>query len=163
MSTGPMCCSKNRSRSPMATRFRLHARATAWSGTRRRSSTIACAELAKRQLEQLDCVAAADFDAVGLADVDLVEPLRAFTDVLERPVDRKHHAVGTHHGHGVDQRRRVEIAGCRQMEMLAEIVCHALLGRVFMRRLHPAIAIVDAPEIDGDAFADVTEYDLQIR
>src|SRR6185437_1935257 len=110
MSTGPMSCSKSRSRSTTVMRSRPHARATAWSGIRKRSSTIACAELAKRQLEQLDRVAAADFDAVGLADIGLVEPLRAFTDVLERPVDRKHHAVGPDHGHGIDHCRGVEIA-----------------------------------------------------
>ena len=67
--------------------------------------TLSHDELAQLQLEQLDRIVAADLRAVGLADLGLVEPLRAFVDVLERPVDREHHALGAHLGHGIDQRR----------------------------------------------------------
>jgi hypothetical protein len=44
------------------------------------------------------------------------------------------------------------------MEVLAEVMGHTVFGRIFMTRLHPAIAIVDAPKIHRNAFTDVAEH-----
>ena len=61
-------------------------------------------------LNSLIALARPIFMPVGFADLGLVEPVAAFADILERPIDRKHHAVGAHLGHGIDQRRRMKIA-----------------------------------------------------
>src|SRR5690242_6491121 len=137
--------------------------ATEWSGTRKRSGIIACSKLAYRKLEKLHRVGAANLDPVRLAYIGAVNPLRTFSDILERPVDREHHTVRAHDRNGVDQRSRVEITGGRKMEMFAEVMSHPVLGWIFVRSIHPAIAVVDAPEIDGNAFAYVAKHNLQIR
>ena len=49
------------------------------------------------------------------------------------------------------------------MEVLAEVMADAVLGGVFVRRLHPAVAAVDAPEVDRNALAEMAEHDLQVR
>ena len=49
------------------------------------------------------------------------------------------------------------------MEVLAEIMRHTVPGRIFVRRLHPAVAVVDAPELYRNAFAEMAEHDLQAR
>src|SRR6478752_1992346 len=134
--------------------------AMAWSGIKRRLNDTGCAELAQRKPEQFDRIVAADFGPIGLADRCLVEPLRALADILERPVDREHHAVGAHDGHGVDERGGVEISRRGEMKVLAEIMRDTVLGGVFVRRLHPSVPVVDAPEINGYPFADVAEHDL---
>ncbi len=63
----------------------------------------------------------------------------------------------------VDERRRREIARRRDVEVLAEIMADAVLGRIVVPRLHPAVAAVDAPQIDRDALAEMAEHDLELR
>src|SRR6476646_10833747 len=135
--------------------------AMAWSGIKRRLNDTGCVELAQRKHEQFDRIFAAEFGPVGLADRWLVQPVRAFAYILERGVDREHHAVGAHDGHGIDERGGVEISRRGEMKVLAEIMSDTVLGGVFVRRLHPSVPVVDAPEIDGYPFADVAEHDFQ--
>ena len=57
----------------------------------------------------------------------------------------------------------MEIARRGEMKVLAEIMTDAVLGGVFVRRLHPAVAAVDAPELHRDALAEMAEHHLQLR
>src|SRR6185295_19274733 len=91
-------------------------------------------------------VAAADLQAVGLADRAGVEPDCRMVDVLERPVGREHDAVGADLEHRVDQALGAEIARGGEVEVLLEIDAQLLLRRVARRRLGPGVAIVDAPD-----------------
>src|SRR5512138_2541842 len=98
------------------------------------------------QLEQPFGVAAADLQAVGLADRAGVEPDRRMVDVLERPVGREHDAVGADLEHRIDQGLGAEVARGGEVEVLLEIDAQLLLRRVARRRLGPGVAIVDAPD-----------------
>src|SRR6516225_11866006 len=51
----------------------------------------------------------------------------------------------------------------RDVEVGAEIVDHGLARGVFVRSLHPVVPVVDAPEIERQPLAQVTENDLQPR
>ena len=57
----------------------------------------------------------------------------------------------------------MEVTRCGEMEVVAEVVRHFVLGWIFVRRLHPTVAIVDAPKIDGNALADMAEHHFQLR
>ena len=48
-------------------------------------------------------------------------------------------------------------------KLFAEIIRDRFLRGVFVRRLHPVVAVVDAPQIGRDAFAEMAEDDLQLR
>ena len=115
------------------------------------------------QLEQLDRVGASDLAAVGLAHAALVEPVRRVAEVLERVVDREHDPVDADLRDRVEQRGRAEVARRGEVEIGAEIVRHPLARRVFVRRLHPVVAVVDAPQIVRQALAEMPENDLQPR
>src|SRR5262249_48234570 len=119
--------------------------------------------LAQRQLKQPDSIFTPNFEAVSFADFGLVEPLGAFVDALKWPINREHHAVHAHHGHGIDQRGRVKVTRRGEMKLLAKVMRDAVLRWIFVLRLHPAVAIVNTPKIDGNAFADVAEHYLQFR
>src|SRR5438477_11459905 len=47
------------------------------------------------------------------------------------------------------------------MEIGAEIVRHRFARGVFVRGLHPCVSIVDAPQIERQSLAEMTEDDLQ--
>jgi len=49
------------------------------------------------------------------------------------------------------------------MEIGAEIVRHALARGVFVRRLHPGVPVVDAPDVERQPLAEMAEDDLQPR
>src|SRR5262245_14476617 len=89
--------------------------------------------------------------------------MRTFSDVLKRPVHRKHHAVNPHYRNRVHERSRIEIARRCEVKVLAKVMRHTVLGGILVRSLHPTVAVVDAPKVDGNAFTDMTKYDLQIR
>src|SRR2546429_9118098 len=61
------------------------------------------------------------------------------------------------------ERRGGEVARRRQHEIIADVIGDGFFRRVFVRRLHPVVAVVDAPEIGRDALAEVAEDDLQGR
>src|SRR5215207_5962558 len=119
--------------------------------------------LAKIELEQVDGVAPADLHAIVLADAGAVEPVGGVVDVFERPVDREQKAVRSDLEDGIDQRLGAEIARRGQEEVGVEILADLLLGLVFRRRLDPAVAVIDAPHAVGQAFAHVTQDDLESR
>src|SRR3954468_2603493 len=70
-----------------------------------------------------------DLAAVVLAEAERVEPLGAVGDVLERVVDREHHAVGAHLREDAQQRRRVVVAADRDVEVLAQHLRREALQR----------------------------------
>src|SRR5262245_33167188 len=115
------------------------------------------------QLEQLERIGASDLAAVGLADLRVVEPAGGVAEILERVIDREHHAIDADLSHRIDQRGRAEMARGREMEIVAEIMRHPLLRRVFVRGLHPGVPAVDAPQIERQALAEMAENDLQVR
>src|SRR6202011_5762171 len=66
-------------------------------------------------------------------------------------------------GNRIDERRRTEMPRRREMEIAAEILHHALAGGIFVRGFHPIVPVIDAPDKKRQAFAQVTENDLQAR
>ena len=132
---------------PTAT-TRARARAAAMAQADGSFAGMATAPLRPLQLEQLHRIGAADLEAVGLADVRVVEPLGGLAEILERIVDREHDPVGAELGDRVEHRGRAEVARRGDVKVGAEIIRHALLRRVFVWRLHPAVSVVDAPQVD---------------
>src|SRR5262249_43347695 len=93
----------------------------------------------------------------------MIEPVGGVAKVLEWIVDGEHDALRPDLGYGVDQRGRAEVARSREIKIRSEISRNRLARRVFVRGLHPIVAIVDAPEIVRQAFAEMAEDDLQSR
>ena len=79
------------------------------------------------------------FSLIGQA----VEPVRGVVDVFERPVGREHDPVGADFQHGVEQRRGVEIARRRDMEIFAEIIANGFFRRIIVPVGDPGVGIVD--------------------
>src|SRR5947209_8342301 len=119
--------------------------------------------LTAAQLEQLERVCAPNGKPIRLADLRSVEPLGGVAEIFEGIIDREHDALGTYLGDRVDERRRAEMPRCREMEIAPEIVHHALAGGIFVRGFHPVVPVVDAPDEKRQAFAEMTENDLQAR
>ena len=106
------------------------------------------------ELEQPLRIGAADLEPVVLADRAGIEPIGGVIDILERPVGREHDPVGAELEHGGEQRRRVEIARRRDVEIFAEIVAHRPLRRIAVAVRDPGVGVVDAPERERQILAD---------
>ncbi len=114
---------------------------------------------ALRQLEERQGVGAADLQAVGLADGGVVEPVCGMVHVLEGPVGGEQEAVRAHFEQRIDQRLRAEVARGGQVEILVEIVAQLALRGVALGHVHPGVAVVHAPHVVGQAFAEVAQDD----
>src|SRR5580658_10291143 len=88
------------------------------------------------QPEQPPRILPTDLHPIVLADRAGIEPHRGVVDVLERPVGRKHDAVGADFQHGVVERLRVEIARRGDVEIFAEVIAESLPCR-------PAVPVLD--------------------
>src|SRR5262245_3746871 len=93
----------------------------------------------------------------------MIEPVGAVAEVLEWVVDGEHDPLRPDLGYGVDQRGRAEVARGRDIKIRPEVIRNWFARRIFVRCLHPIVAIVDAPEIVRQAFAEMAEDDLQSR
>ena len=81
------------------------------------------------QPEQPPRILPADLHPIVLADRAGIEPHRGVVDVLERPVGREYDAVVADFEHGIEQRRRVEIARRGDVKNFAEVIAQPLLCR----------------------------------
>src|SRR6478752_2986726 len=110
----------------MATRSCRRGPATAWCGTGALSRAIASRRSTFFQLEKSECVAPANLVPVILADGRGIEPLRGVVDIFERPIRRKHDAIGAHHHHRAQECGCAEVAGRGDMEIVLKVVADPL-------------------------------------
>src|SRR6516165_2936552 len=83
-------------------------------------------------------------------------PLRSWRVVDKRVIDREQDPIDSHLHHAAQQGRIGEEAAGRDVKVLAEGIAKALAASAVPRQPH-----TDAPEIEGQAFAEMTENDLQ--
>ena len=93
----------------------------------------------------------------------MIEPVGGVAEILERIVDGEHDPLRADLRDRVDQRRRAEVPRGREIKIGPEVIRNRLARRVFVWGFHPIIAVVDAPEIVRQAFAEMAEDDLQSR
>src|ERR1041385_3703126 len=115
----------------------------------------------RRKLEQFQRIGAAELAPILFAQRQRVKPVCRIADILKRIVRRPQHTLQPDLGDRLVKRRGREVARGGQHEVFAEIVAHPFLGRVGMARLHPVVAMIDAPEVGRDAFTEMTEDDLE--
>ncbi len=111
--------------------------------------------------EQPARVLAADLFSIELADLAVVKPARGFFKAFERIVDGVQNAVAANFEHCREQGRRAEIAARRYVDVFAKIVPERALAGDAARRLGDDV--VDAPNVERNAFTEVTEDHLQVR
>ena len=115
------------------------------------------------QFEQIDRVEPPDLEPVGVADAGPVEPICRVIDVLEWPVGREKDAIGADLEDRINQLLRSEITRSREVEVGVEIIRDLSFSRVFRPRLHPGIAVVDAPHAVRQPFAEMAKDDEKLR
>src|SRR5262249_45986659 len=114
--------------------------------------------LRRREPEQRRGIAAENFCLVRIRDRRLGEPLGSHGIGDERPVDGEQDAVDAHFGDAAGERRVGKVAARGQVEMLAENLAERIRLVAGARQ-----RLVDTPEQEWNAFAEMAEDELQTR
>ena len=106
-------------------------------------------------------IVSADLFSIELTDLTIVEPAGGLFKALEGIVDGVQDAIAPDLKHGREQGRRAEISACRYIHVFAKIVPKRALATNAARGLRDDV--VDAPDVERNALAEVTEDHLQVR
>src|ERR1700746_1904340 len=113
------------------------------------------------QTEQAARILAADLLSIGLADLTFVKPAGGIFEALEWIIDGVQDAVAAKLQHGRKQGWRTEISARSYIDVLAKILPESALTRDATRRF--CNDVVDAPDVEGNAFTEVPQNHLKIR
>src|ERR1700730_15978768 len=113
------------------------------------------------QSEQLASVLTADLLSIELADLAIVKPAGGVFKAFEGIIDGVQDAVAANLQHGREQGRGPKVSASCDIDVLAKIIPERALAWDAAWRLLDDV--VDSPNVERNAFPEVTEDHLQIR